>query len=305
MTALPKLRSFARVASAAALFCSAVATAQAADRWTAEGGVASVALPDPKPASGIAGATLACAEQKWSLSVSLSPDTASLAGPVQATLMVGAQPFGIEAVAQSGRVVLPLPSLAISPLKAGTAARIAVGNDIAATFSLRGSRLAIEAAEPFCTKRDMSDYETVALTPYSSYVLEAKELRRSEIETFRQATASEPVVSATKSVMPDGRSLLFVQLCGSSWYYGASGCNTAIFARLADADEWKQVYDAEGSDLYLDAKTAVGGWPTLIALPRRGAGDEVRWAWTGDAYRLAEDDTVAGIKTPGEDDGGQ
>lgn len=283
-------------AAALAAACGWPSLALAADRWEPVAGEAAIALPDPLQAKGIAGASLRCAEQKWSLALTLAPDAAARPGEMAAKLFVGAQLFEANAQAENGGLSVPVAGLAIAPIKAGTRAKITIeGTEPAleAVFPLRGSKVAIEAAEPFCSKRDMSGYERIGLTPYSSYLLEAKELRKDEIGLFRQATSSEPIVSAAKSVMPDGRSLLFVELCGSSWYYGASGCNAAAFARLSDATEWTQVYDTEGAELYLDTNTLVDGWPNLIALPKKGGGDEVLWAWGGDGYAVSEGGAVA------------
>ena len=289
-------------AAALAAACGWPSLALAADRWEPVAGEAIITLPDPLQAKGIAGASLSCAEQKWTLSLTVAPDASALPGEMAAKLFVGAQMFEAAAMAVDGKFSVPVASLAIAPMKAGTRAKVAIGDmepALEATFPLRGSKVAIETAEPFCSKRDMSGYERIGLTPYSSYLLEAKELRKDEIRLFRQATTAEPVVSAAKSVLPDGRSLLFVELCGSSWYYGASGCNAAVFARLSDAGEWKQVYDAEGADLYLDTSTLVDGWPNLIALPKKGGGDEVLWAWRDDGYAVSEGNAVAtGPKDP-------
>lgn len=283
-------------AAALAVACGWPSLAPAADRWEPVAGEAVITLPDPLQAKGIAGATLRCAEQKWSLSLTFAPDAAAPPGEMAAKLFVGAQVFEAVTKAESGGLSVPVTSLAIAPMKTGTRAKVTIEGaepPLEAVFPLRGSKVAIEAAEPFCSKRDMSGYERIGLTPYSSYLLEAKELRKDEIKLFRKATSSEPVVSAAKSVMQDGRSLLFVELCGSSWYYGASGCNAAVFARLSDTAEWKQVYDTEGADLYLDTSALVDGWPNLIALPKKGGGDEVLWGWSGDGYAVTEGNAVA------------
>ena len=270
--------------------------ALAADRWEPVDGEATITLADPLQAKGIAGASLACAEQKWSLRLALAPDTSVPSGEVAAKLAVGAQVFETRATVENATISVPVAGLAIAPMKTGTRAKITIEGAapvLEAIFPLRGSKVAIETAEPLCSKRDMSEYERIGLTPYSSYLLEAKELRKDEIQLFRQATTAEPVVSAAKSVLPDGRSLLFVELCGSSWYYGASSCNVAAYARLSDTAEWTQVYDAEGADLYLDNRTLVDGWPNLIALPKKGGGDEVLWAWDGEAFAVSDDAAVA------------
>lgn len=283
-------------AVALAVACGWPSLALAADRWEPVAGEAVITLPDPLQAKGIAGATLRCAEQKWSLLLTLAQDATARPGEMAAKLFVGAQVFEAVTKAEKGGLSVPVAGLALAPMKTGTRAKVTIeGTEPAleAVFPLRGSKVAIEAAEPFCSKRDMSGYERIGLTPYSSYLLEAKELRKDEIKLFRKATSSEPVVSAAKSVMQDGRSLLFVELCGSSWYYGASGCNATVFARLSDTAEWKQVYDTEGADLYLDTSALVDGWPNLIALPKKGGGDEVLWGWSGDGYAVTEGNAVA------------
>lgn len=283
-------------AAVLAVACGWPPYALAADQWEPVEGEATITLADPLQAKGIAGASLVCAEQKWSLRLALAPDAIRPTGEAKAKLVVGGQVFDTRATVENATIAIPVAGLAIAPMKTGTRAKVTIDGvepPFEAIFPLRGSKVALETAEPLCSKRDMSEYERIGLTPYSSYLLEAKELRKDEIQLFRQATTAEPVVSAAKSVLPDGRSLLFVELCGSSWYYGASGCNVAAYARLSDAAAWTQVYDAEGADLYLDNRTLVDGWPNLIALPKKGGGDEVLWAWDGEAYGVSDGDAVA------------
>jgi hypothetical protein len=270
--------------------------ATSADRWTATDGEARISLPDPSRPKGVTGASLSCAGQSWSLALHLAPDTLQLAGPVAATLAVGSRTFDVDGAAEPGKVVLRIEGEAMVLLKTGTLMQAAVGPDarISAAFPLRGSKVAIEAAAPFCSRREIPGADLIGLTPDSSHVAEAAELRKDEIELFRKATTAEPVVSAAKSVLPDGRSLLFVELCGSAWYYGASGCNMSIFARASDAVAWSQVYETEGADLYLDVRRPVDGWPSLIAVSR-AAGDEALWAWGGDGYAVVENDSVASV----------
>src|SRR5690606_16027505 len=85
------------------------------------------------------------------------------------------------------------------------------------------------------------------------------------------------------------RRLLFAELCGSTWYYGISGCGLAGFAPVAGEDPetpqgWRLVYESEGVFLYLDPNTSVGGWPVLVSLPMKAGDEETRWLWNGDAY---------------------
>lgn len=280
----------------------------AADNWTPVTGEAAIDLPAPKQTNGIAAAALRCAEQRWSLDLTLEPGREAPVQMPSAVLAVGEQRFDAVGKAATGGISLPLARLAIGPLKSGVQLKVDFpGADpaLSATFSLRGSKAAIEAAEPLCSKRDMTGYDHIALSPYSSYLLEAAELRKNEIKVFKQATASTPVLTAGMSTLDHDRQLLFVETCGSSWYYGASGCNLAGFARTSPGSEWKLVYDAEGADLYQDNGTATDGWPNLIALPKKGGGDEIVWAWNGSAYAVAPPDLVGSVPEAKSADTGQ
>ncbi len=79
-----------------------------------------------------------------------------------------------------------------------------------------------------------------------------------------------------------------MQLCGSSWYFGDSGCNVAGFAQQGADQEWKQVFDSEGVFLFDDPDHLVSGWPDLTAIPLKSGYDEYRWAWDGAAYALVK-----------------
>jgi hypothetical protein len=156
-----------------------------------------------------------------------------------------------------------------------------------AAFALRGSRIAITAAQERCSLRDMSAYTPVTFTPFSSYMALARELRKDDIAGFRLSTASEPALVAAMAEFDGGRRVLFTRLCGSSWYYGASGCNVTGFAPKAAPDAgWRVVYDTENVLLYTDPATAESGWRDIVTLPARGPGSASVWRWNGSAYAL-------------------
>lgn len=286
-------------AAVLAVVAALVSPAHAAGNdWTHIVGESAVDLPAPTQANGIFSAALRCTEQRWSLDLTLDPARAAPTDALGAVLAVGEQKFEIAGKAATGGISLPIARLAIGSLKGGIKLTVNFPDAepaLDAAFSLRASKAAIEAAEPLCSKRDMSGYDRIALSPYSSYVLEASELRKDEIKVFKQATASVPVISAGLSALDDGKQLLFVETCGSAWYYGASGCNLAGFARTSADQAWTLVYDAEGADLYQDNGTGANGWPNLIALPKKGGGEDIVWAWQGNAYAVAPPDLVGSV----------
>ena len=287
---------FAMVLATAAAVVSP--TYAAGNDWTHIAGESAIDLPAPTQANGIFSAALRCTEQRWSLDLTLEPGREAPTDMPSAVLAVSEQKFDIVGKAAIGGISLPLGRLAIGPLKGGIRLTVDFPEAepaLGAAFSLRGSKAAIEAAEPLCSKRDMSGYDRITLSPYSSYVLEASELRKKEIKVFKQATASDPVLAAGVSVLDDDRKLMFIETCGSSWYYGASGCNLAGFAKTTPDSGWTLVYDAEGADLYQDNGTANDGWPNLIALPKKGGGDEIVWAWNGSEYAVAPPDLVGSV----------
>jgi hypothetical protein len=102
----------------------------------------------------------------------------------------------------------------------------------------------------------------------------------------------------------DGRRVLFTRLCGSSWYYGASGCNITGFAPDAKGDGWRVVYDSENVHLHTDPRAVTDGWPDIVTLPVRTGGAGLVWRWDGKAYalkgELPEDDGDAGAETARE-----
>lgn len=282
--------------------------AQENDRWTADEAQARAVLPPPRGEMQVTGAALSCAAQRWRLDVEMTGEKP--AG--DATLTVDGRAFPLVRMADG--LAFAVPRKAIEPLKAGLRLELALGDETI-SFSLRGSKLAIAAVQERCTPRDMSAYTPVTFTPYSSYMNLGRELRQDDIAAFRQSTASEPKLDVAMAEFDEGRRVLFTRLCGSSWYYGASGCNITGFASTGEG--WDEVYDTENVILHSDPNMVVDGWPDLVTLPANQKGNMVAgpgliWRWDGKAYalkgELPEDADIgvpelratdAGVKTAG------
>ena len=274
------------------------AGAQANDRWAADETEARAALPQPRDNAKVKGGVLSCEAQKWTLR--LDVDEASGLSNGEAEIHVDSRTFPVKVTAEQSAVTIPMPRDAMEPLKSGLRLVIDLRDELEeavgdVSFSLRGSRIAITAAEERCSLRDMSPYQAISFTPYSSYINLARELRKADIAAFAASTAAQPAVDAAMAEFGEGRRVLFTRLCGSSWYYGASGCNITGFAPEAapTANEepekqaepvWRVVYDTENVLIYTDPKATEGGWRDIVTLPVRGAGRI--WRWDGSAYAL-------------------
>ena len=82
--------------------------------------------------------------------------------------------------------------------------------------------------------------------------------------------------------------MLFATVCGSSWYYGRTGCSLFGFLRSSATEEWKQVYNTEGLAIYVDPKASNGGWPNLVTLEPSGGYGPMHWKWNGAEYALSD-----------------
>jgi hypothetical protein len=273
---------------------AAAVPAAAQDAWVADEFEARITLPDPEPGSPVTGGTMSCAEQVWKLSLATTIDAivAGANGTAEIGLFLGTFPAPSKAVPAG--IEITVPKEVLEPLKRGT--RLVVGFDGGTDevrFRLAGSRRAITAAEALCSQRRMPVANSVPLTPYSSYLLLAKALRESDIADFATSTAAEPRLRAGMVEIGGGRRLLFTELCGSTWYYGNSGCSLIGYAPADGKDPqtpegWRKVYDTEGVFLYVDPETSSGGWPDLLAYSATEAGEPARWTWNGSEYVLAD-----------------
>lgn len=264
----------------------AAAPAGAADRWEEAAGGAVAILPVPSEAKGIAGGSLYCAEQKWSFLFRVE-NSVGLGGA--ARMVLDGEEFALDAAPVSGGLNVPVPTEILDPLRTGTSMSFETGFDdtaVQAVFNLRGSGKVIEAIAPRCSPVDMSAYEAVTLLDAGPAVDMATTLFEDEAKLFRSATGRNPVVTARQLDLADGKRLLFGALCGSTSYYGTSGCTLWGWASMSAAADWQPVYSTEGQKLYLDQNGAKDGWPALATLPMVNGSDINHWLWSGSAYEL-------------------
>ena len=260
-------------------------SAHATERWAAIDGDAAAQLPPPTRTETVTAGKLACAEKRWRLDLTLSPGTVGVDGPRYARLRIGSDRFELDADRNNLIVSVGIPGHALPPLRSGIRANIVITGgsvDHRARFSLVGSRRTIDEIAPRCSNPDMSAYNTVVPGELNPETVLARELLRDEIKAFRAATRSAPAVAAAMQDVGDDRRLLFATLCGSSWYYGNSGCNMTVHAQNGSR-EWMRVYETEGVAMHVDPKANFQGWPNLVALTFDG--EEVVWRWMDGEYQ--------------------
>lgn len=292
--------------------CAALAgsteSAIAQTAWTVVEGEARAVLPKPERGSPFTGGTLACSGQVWTMTLATEIGAFVSGASGTAVLSVPRGDFPAKSVAVPAGVEITVPHGALELLMASNRLTIRFeGGDSETRMPLAGSRRAITAVDAVCTPREMPLFNSVALTPFSSYLELARKLRQDDIRDFIDSTADIPTLKAG-IVEIDGpeRRLLFAELCGSTWYYGVSGCGLTGYAPVLGADPekpegWRLAYESEGVFLYVDPKTSVGGWPVLVSLPKRAGDEETRWVWTGEAYAISGTEIAA----PAPGDGGE
>lgn len=261
------------------------APARAAEYWTAIEGEAAAQLPAPTRTKTITEARLECAEQEWRLVLGLNADTPGGDGDRKGRITIGAERFDIDAQREGSTIGLDVPTDALPPLRAGIRMNVAVtGGEIdhKARFSLSRSRRTIDEIAPRCSKPDMSAYVAVVPGELHPETVLARELLAEEIKAFRAATKSVPSVAAAMHHVGGEQRLLFATICGSSWYYGNSGCNMTVHAQSGD-EAWKRVYDTEGVTMHIDPDDAAQNWPDLVALTFDG--EKIVWTWMDGAYQ--------------------
>lgn len=282
-----------RCALAACLLFGAALPAPAADRWE-EGGSGAVAiLPAPKAAVGITGGSLYCAEQRWAFLFRLAPDSGVPAGTMEkAKLAAGELLFEAEAEISAEAAQVRVPSDILVALKEAAALKVEIGAGTTApkaTFNLRSSKLVIEAIAPRCSQIDMSAYQAVALSEVDAAVPVATTLLAEEIKLFRAFTETNPVVSTVTMDIAADKRLMFASLCGSTRYFGDSGCSLTAYAATGAGSDWRMVYETEGMLLYIDPAGAKDGWPNIVTLPVVGGTEPMHWTWSGDQYQLRDE----------------
>ena len=277
---------------AAGLLMFGALPAFAADRWE-EGGSGAVAiLPVPKPAAVITGGSLYCSEQRWAFLLRLAPGSGLIADTVEkAKLAAADQTLELEAQISAEAAKLSMPSEFLLPLKEGASLKVEIGGGKTApkaTFNLRFSKLVIEAVAPRCSQIDMSAFERVTLSETDAAVPAATRLLADEIKLFRAFTSKDPVVAARVLEFPDNKRLVFASLCGSTSYFGDSGCSLTGYAAQGADSVWHMVYETEGMLLHLDPNKAVDGWPNLVTLLVVGGTEPTHWVWSGEQYQLLD-----------------
>jgi len=265
----------------------------AQERWQAAEESAEAALPAPRGETSIVSASMACAEQNWSFSLATEMATIE-PGESGVALQIDSNVIAAQASLTAERIEIAVPFETLDPLKRGIGLTFQFEREAwdeafgQPRFSLIGSRAAITAMEETCSPPDMSAYRALTFSPFSSYMAVARDLREDDIAQFRLATSSEPELTVAMAEFGAGRRVLFTRLCGSSWYFGRTGCNVTGFSPAEEDDEWRVVYDSEGASLHIDHASDEFGWPDLVTLPLRARGEPSVWYWSGDGYRLRD-----------------
>ena len=300
--------TLARGACIVAVLATLATPAFAADRWEEAGSGAVAILPAPARTSLITGGSLVCAEQKWNFRLRADLSGGPVFGP-EATVSIDGADLVTNSTLAGSVVTVPIPYEAIEDLKSGIRLGFAFGTGKAApkaNFSLRGSKLVLDAIAPRCSQIDMTGFDRVSLVGFGPAVEQARPLMAEEAELHREATKKEPTLSATTLELPDSRSMLFASLCGSTWYYGRSGCTVSAYVRPSATAAWQEAYNSEGVAMYTDPKAGSDGWPNLVTLPMVGGTEATHWAWNGSEYALP-DSALSENEQPveGEGDGAQ
>lgn len=279
------------------LAASAPAGAQTA--WTAPEGQAYAMLPAPEPGTAVTGGVLLCDQQVWTLALALEPDGTIEGAEANTTLTARGQPFSVPSSQGNGSVDLNIPYEALEPMKAGIRLHIEfAGENRPVRFPLTGSRRAITAVEQGCSPRELPTENRIALLATSPHLELGRQLRSNDIRDFVVSTNQLPDLRVAMLDLVGGRQLLFSQICGSSWYYGVSGCSLVGFARVkasgsseadpttVDLEGWEPVLESEGAHLYTEPDKLNDGWPELIAIPLRPGFPDKLWTWTGQRYSV-------------------
>ena len=271
---------------------TSAATAQST--WTAAEGTATVTMAAPVETDIVTAGTMTCAAGAWTMHLTLAEASRLDDASGTATLSFFLGRWDAQWKSTPTGVELAIPRAAIDPLmRSSRFSIISEERGVEIRFPLAGSRRALTEAEALCPPRIMPVENSVHLTPFSSYAALAGRLRKDDIEEFRISTTMTPRLRAGMVEIGPDRRLLFGELCGSSWYFGVSGCNLAGFAPVEGADPstpegWRPVYESEGVFLYTDPDQATQGWPDLLAIPLRDGSDETRWRWNGTEYEIGE-----------------
>lgn len=268
--------------------------------WQEAGSGAVAILPGPEKASGISGASLFCAEQRWSFLFRVEPGRLGSSTNMPGELTTGGTRFAVEGLPKHDQLVVPLAPDMLGPIKASMRMKVAFGdrdNGLQAEFTLAGSRAVIDRVTPRCSPVDMSPYERITLSEMDAAAAEARTLLSDEAKLFRAATGQDAGFAARKLELADGKALLIASVCGSTSYYGESGCSLFGYVRTGPTGEWHLAYDTEGLQLFLDRNAEKDGFPALLTLPMTGPAEPSRWIWTGTAYEIRDEIMAEGDRT--------
>lgn len=272
-----------------ALLCGVISRAAADDSWQEAGSGAVAILPVPSRAAGITSGSLVCAEQRWSLRLRTETEQAHQAAMAKVT--IDGESFPVIADRAPGLLTLPVSYEMIEGLKAGGELVVGVAADAGAThatFPLRGSRTVIESIAPRCSQVDMSAFDQIVVSETDPAVETALPLLEGEMKLFRAATSAKPKIAAIRLDRGEGREMLFATVCGSSWYYGRTGCSLFGYLRPAATQAWMPVYNTEGMAIYIDPNASKDGWPDLVTLEPTGAYEPMHWKWNGTVYAVGD-----------------
>ena len=293
-SALCRVCSLAESLALTVAFAMSAGAADASDRWEEAGSGAVAILPPPQKAKGITSASLFCAEQRGSFLFRAEPGSVLAGWKSPAEITLSRIVFEGEAVEARGSIGMAMPADHLEALKhASRMVFAAVDGTVAAGFSLSGSRAAIEAVAPRCSQVDLSSYMRIELSKTNPAVETAKILLADEARLFRAETGKKPIHAAAMIELTEGRQLIFASLCGSTSYYGQSGCTLSGFVSEGPGGEWRPVYNNEGLLLHIDPDISNGGWPNPVTLPVSGGVEPDHWAWNGTEYENV-DALVAG-----------
>jgi hypothetical protein len=268
------------------LLLAGALSATAGDRWEEAGSGAVAILPVPLKATAITGGSLSCAEQRWIFRLRVEAAAPLSRQEPDSVVAVDGIDFPAKASLSPGMATIAIPSEMLDLLKAGNRLSFAFDGAPTVVFSLKGSRAVLDAVAPRCSEVDMSAYESVALSETDRAIGTAAKLMAEEAALFREATNNQPVLAAASVKVASDAELVFASLCGSSRYYGQSGCTLSGFARQGAGGDWREVYNSEGMALFLDRKTSADGWPDLKTLAQGGGAEPSHWMWNGLAYEI-------------------
>ncbi len=289
-------KSYAGIGLLLAAAVGMATPSHAQSAWIAAEDQAYAILPDPEPGTAVTGGVMLCSEQVWTLSLATEPGAVIEGADGAAKLTARGQPFSVSSATGNGSVDLTIPYDALEPMKAGIRLQIDFeGESRPVRFGLAGSRRALTTVGENCTPRQLPTENMVELSAASPYLELGRQLRANDIKDFVVSTNQLPDLRVALLDFEDGRQLFFTEICGSSWYYGVSGCNVAGFARTGgeaaesaeiDTDGWDAVFESEGTHLYIEPGKLNDGWPDLIAIPLKPGFPDKLWTWTGQRYSV-------------------